>query len=153
MSDELSIAEAAEMAGIPRQRLDQHIHRGKLRTRKVDGRTVVSEEDLNAYMVAEGLLEAADASRAKPIEDIASNVEVPLHVLISRLPADGQAALLEGIRTGSPRPFAEWKAKHQREMAGRKTVAIGDLPYDPKKAAAVPKGKTKIEPKSDDAPF
>lgn len=138
----LTITEASELAGVSEGTLRQHITRGKLASLKVAGRTVVDEDALHAYMIAEGLEEAAVVSKAQPVEEIAAAVnEIPLHVLIGRLPADGQAALLEGMRTGSPEPYRKWLAQHKAEMAGRRTVPIDEIPYAPKKAIGMPKGR------------
>lgn len=77
-----SLLEVSRATGIHVSVLKKHVQRGKLRTTKEDGRIMVADEDMVAYLESEDLLRAAKRSRGQPIEV----VESELAELLRRFP-------------------------------------------------------------------
>lgn len=52
--------------------------------------------------------------------------EPSLSELMANLPQAGRDAIMEGARTGSPEPFQKWLRAWNKELAGRKTIPLGE---------------------------
>jgi len=112
---DLTLQQVAEITGVHYANLKKQSQRGQLRTKTVDGRLYVTQEDLDAYQAAKGFGELHEKVVGQTLPTVAREAGNS----IARMPAAVRGAILDGLpaskKPGSPDPYLAAVKKYPRQ--------------------------------------